>query len=137
VRRPAGIALVALLGLLTIALLVARAAMAEDAARRDGVSAGLAAVAGAALLSFLLLRRRLAGSNLAFLQAYFAGMLLRLVLLALIGLVVWGGTDWDLRAWLAAVGLSYPLAMAIEGWALSREFARRQPPAPSTTGAKE
>jgi hypothetical protein len=136
VRRPAGIGLVALLGLLLIALLSARAVLAQDAPRRDGVSAGLAAVAIAVAAGLIPLRRKHTGSSLAFLQAYFTGMLLRIVLLTLIGVGVWGATDWDLRAYLVAVALSYPLAMAIEGWALSREFARREPAARTTTGAK-
>ena len=53
------------------------------------------------------------------------------------GLGVWGATDWVLRAWLVAVALSYPLAMAIEGWALSREFAHREQGARTKMGAKE
>lgn len=136
-RRPAGIGLVALLSLLLIALLIARMVLAEDAPRRDGVSAGLAGVAVAVAAGLIPLRRRLSGSNLGFLQAYFTGMLLRIALLTLIGLGVWGATDWDLRAWLTAVALSYPVAMAIEGWALSREFTRREPSARTKTGATE
>ncbi len=135
-RRPAGIGFLVLAGLLLIALLVSRMLWAEDPPRRDGVSAGLGAVVVAVAASLIPLRRRLSGTNLSFLQAYFAGMLLRIALLALIGLGVWRATDWDLRAWLIAVALSYPLAMAIEGWALSREFARREPPARNETGAK-
>ena len=126
-----------LLSLLLIALLVTRTVWAEDPPRRDGVSAGLGAVAVAVAASLIPLRRRLSGTNLSFLQAYFMGMLLRVALLALIGLGVWRATAWDLRAWLTAVALSYPLAMAIEGWALSREFARREPPVRIETGAKQ
>jgi hypothetical protein len=132
-----GIGLLALLGLLLIALLIARSVLADDALRRDGVSAGLGAVAIAVAASLIPLRRKSSGSNLGFLQAYFMGMLLRLALLALIGLGVWSATDWDLHAWLVAVALSYPLAMVIEGWALSREFAHRERSARTKMGAKE
>jgi hypothetical protein len=137
VRRPAGIGLLALLSLLVIALFVARAMLAEDASRRNAVSAGLGAVALAVAVGCVPLRRKSAGSPLGFLQAYFLGMLVRIGLLALAGLGVWGATDWDLRAFLVAVALSYPLAMAIEGWALSREFARQPPATRTTTGAKQ
>jgi hypothetical protein len=136
VRRPAGTGLVAPLSLLLVALLVVRLVVEGDAPRRDAISAGLGAVAVAVGASLVPLRRRLAGSTLSFLRAYFLGMLLRVAVLGLIGLLVWRATDWELRAYLVAVALSYPAAMAIEGWLLSREFAQHRAPARTRTGAK-
>lgn len=119
--------LVGLSGLPLIALLALRLLLADAPARRDGASAGLIAVLLAVVTSLLLLRRALRGANLGFLRAYFMGLLLRLLLLATFGLVVWGATDWDLRAFLVAVALSYPFAIALEGWVLSREAPGRVP----------
>lgn len=132
-RRPAGILLAALSGLLVIALLALRLLLADEPARRDGASAGLIAVLLAVATSFLLLRRALPGAHLGFLRAYFMGLLLRVLLLATIGFAVWGATDWDLRAFLVAVALSYPFALALEGWQLSREALGREP---GKTGAR-
>lgn len=126
--------LAGLSGLLLIALLAVRLLLADEPSRREGASAGLLAVLIAIAASFLLLRRALRGSHLGFLRAYFAGMLLRVLLLAGIGLAIRGATDWDLRAFLIAVALSYPFAIALEGWVLSRETPRRTP---GKTGARQ
>jgi hypothetical protein len=96
----------------------------------------MGAVVVAVAASLLPLRRALRASNLSFLRAYFMGLGLRVALLALIGLGVWRVTAWNLRAYLTAVALSYPLAMALEGWALSREFPRRAGAAQEETGAR-
>lgn len=126
--------LAGLSGLLLIALLALRLLLADEPARREGASAGVAGVLLAVATSFLLLRRALRGTSLGFLRAYFMGLLLRVLLLATIGLAVWGATDWDLRAFLVAVALSYPFAIALEGWVLSREAPGR---VPGKTGARQ
>jgi len=123
-----------LAALLLIALVAVRLLLAAEPARRDGASAGLIAVLLAVATSFLLLRQALRGASLSFLRAYFMGLLLRVLLLATLGLAVWGATDWELRAFLVAVALSYPFAIALEAWALSREAQRR---APGKTGARQ
>jgi len=122
VKRPVGIFLAGLLILLLVGLLLTNALAGTGKA---GGAAGVLASVLAALLSFFPLRRGLRGSNQGFLKAYFWGLVLRFTLLALVGLGVWRLTQWNLRAYLTAVALSYPLIMALEGWALSRELPGR------------
>lgn len=124
-KRPVGIFLAGLLVLLLIGLLLIRALAGPESADRAGGVAGLVAGAVAALLSFFPLRRGLRGSNQGFLKAYFGGLVLRFALLALVAAGVWRLTQWNLRAYLTAVALSYPLIMALEGWVLSRELPGR------------
>jgi hypothetical protein len=93
------------------------------------VSAGTAA-------SFPLLERKLQSGNLVFLQRYFMGMLLRVCLLTIGGVLVWKGTSWSLKYYLISAGLSYPLFVIFEAWTLSKMLCRKKGAVSASTGKR-
>ena len=91
-----------------------------------GALAGVAASAGSAGISYGLMTSVLRSSNLGFLRAHFAGMLLRILLLAMAGLLVWKLLDWSGFHFLIAVAATYPFFLFLEAWQLSRRLSRPQ-----------
>ena len=116
--------LISLLVLALAALLLAFAMLRGRPEDLAGAGAGIAAGALSVTTSFFVVRGRLGGSNLRFLRAFFAGLLVRVLVLVAAGLLVRELTDWSLRHLLIAVGLSYPLYLMLEGWVLSRSLPR-------------
>jgi len=93
-----------------------------------GALAGIGLAGLAAGLSYFQFRRSLARAPLAFLRGFVTGVALRAGLLAAGGLLLWAATDWSLRHFLVALGLSYPPLLALEAWQIQR--------APRETGAR-
>jgi hypothetical protein len=93
-----------------------------------GALAGIGIAGLAAGLSYFQLRRSLARAPLVFLRGFVTGLALRAGLLAASGLLVWAATDWSLRHFLVALGLSYPPLLVLEAWQVQRT--------PRRTGAR-
>ena len=125
--RPVGIFLAWLLPLALISLLLAAWWLSFRFGPELSASAvGIGAGAVGAALSYILSRRTLDSSQLTFLRAYFGGLALRFVLLALAGFAVWGLARWSLKHYLIAVALTYPFFLIVEAWRLSRDLASRR-----------
>lgn len=124
-NRSVAIFLIGLLAIALGALLVALALLRDAEADFSGAAAGIAAGALSVAASFFAVRGRIGGSNLRFMRAFFAGLLIRVLVLGLAGLAVREFTGWSLNRMLIAVGLSYPLYLMLEGWVLSRALPGR------------
>ncbi len=136
--RPAGIFWIRLVTLVAIAALIAawRFNFQTGPALWSALS-GIGAGAASTALSFLILERSLRASNLKFLKAFFSGILIRFVVLAAAGLLIWSNAGWSLRLYLLAVGLSYPPMLFLEGWTLSRRLTESKQQANATASSSE
>jgi hypothetical protein len=136
--RPAGIFWSRLVTLVLVASLIAawRLSFQAGPALWSALS-GIAAGGASTALSFLVLERSLRASNLKFLKAFFLGILIRVAMLAVVGLLVWGNGGWSLKLYLLAVGLSYPFLLLLEGWQLSQQLSEGRKRAAAKASSSE
>ena len=86
--------------------------------------AALILAMGTAAFGYVQTRRALSLGNLDFMKAYFGGLALRFVILALASLAVWRLSGWNMTVFLAGLALGYPLMLAYEAWRVSGELKR-------------
>ena len=118
-----------LIGLLLLALVLAvlGSLLAESwvPGSRSAILGAVTLATLAAGLGYFQIRRALPRGNMDFLRAYFGGLALRFVLLALAGLAAWRLSDWNMTVFLAGLAGSYPILLGYEAWRASGDWHRR------------